>query len=83
MARPKFNLQIRTGETFLYRKRGTESQVFEVRLREQVVDKSLFSALRQAYGLRTTVAVFVNQLINKIILVLLPANLPGGKIVNH
>jgi len=50
MARQKFILQIRTGETFLYRKGGTESQVFEIRLCEKIVDKSLFVALRQAYN---------------------------------
>ena len=45
----RFKLKIRAGETFLYRKGGTESQVFEVRLKENIHHNSLYCASRLAY----------------------------------
>ena len=32
----RFRMKIRAGETFLYRKEGTESQVFEIRMKSEV-----------------------------------------------
>ena len=45
----RFKLKIRAGETFLYRKGGTESQVFEVRMKENIHHNSLYRASRLAY----------------------------------
>ena len=45
----RFRLKIRAGETFLYRKGGTESQVFEVRMKENIHHNSLYLASRLAY----------------------------------
>lgn len=36
MLSSNFKLKIRLGESFLYRKEGTESQVFELRMRDKV-----------------------------------------------
>lgn len=32
-----FKMKIRAGETFLYRKGGTESQVFEIRMKSESI----------------------------------------------
>lgn len=45
----RFRLKIRAGETFLYRKDGTESQVFEVRLKENVNFNCIIRAAKFAY----------------------------------
>lgn len=45
----KFRLKIRAGETFLYRKEGTESQVFEIRMKENVNHANMQRAARLAY----------------------------------
>lgn len=43
-----FKLRIRSGESFLYRKEGTESQVFELRMRDKVAHYALQRAFRKA-----------------------------------
>ena len=43
-----FKLRIRSGESFLYRKEGTESQVFELRMRDKVSYYALQLAYRKA-----------------------------------
>ena len=48
MLSDNFKLRIRSGESFLYRKEGTESQVFELRMRDKVSHFSLQRAYRKA-----------------------------------
>lgn len=48
MLSTNFKLKIRSGESFLYRKEGTESQVFELRMRDKVSHFSLQRAYRKA-----------------------------------
>lgn len=43
-------MKIRAGETFLYRKGGTESQVFEIRMKSDVNYHCLQKAARLAYN---------------------------------
>lgn len=45
----KFRLKIRAGESFLYRSGGTESQVFEIRMRRKISHDRLRRAARLAY----------------------------------
>lgn len=45
----RFKLKIRAGETFLYRETGTESQVFELRLKTNIIHAHLERAARLAY----------------------------------
>lgn len=45
----RFTLKIRAGETFLYREEGTESQVFELRMKTNVTHAHLERATRLAY----------------------------------
>lgn len=45
----RFKLKIRAGETFLYREGGTESQVFELRMKTNIVHAHLERAARLAY----------------------------------
>lgn len=45
----RFKLKIRAGETFLYRKGGTESQVFEIRMKSNVSQSCLTRAAKLAY----------------------------------
>ena len=45
----RFKLKIRAGETFLYRKGGTESQVFEIRMKSNVSQACLTRAAKLAY----------------------------------
>lgn len=45
----RFKLKIRAGETFLYRKGGTESQVFEIRMKSSVNYHCLIKAAKLAY----------------------------------
>jgi len=45
----RFKLKIRAGETFLYRKEGTESQVFEIRMKSDVNFSCLTRAAKLAY----------------------------------
>lgn len=45
----RFRLKIRAGETFLYRKDGTESQVFEIRMKENVNQNCMTRAAKLAY----------------------------------
>ncbi|MBQ8574277.1 MAG: hypothetical protein IJ450_05430 [Bacteroidales bacterium] len=45
----RFKLKIRAGETFLYRKGGTESQVFEIRMKSNIRQSSLTRAAKLAY----------------------------------
>ena len=45
----KFKLKIRAGETFLYRKDGTESQVFEIRMKSNVNSFCITRAAKIAY----------------------------------
>lgn len=45
----RFKLKIRAGETFLYRKGGTESQVFEIRMKSSVNYNCLTRAAKLAY----------------------------------
>lgn len=45
----KFRLKIRAGETFLYRKDGTESQVFELRLNHNLSSFHLIRAAKLTY----------------------------------
>ena len=45
----RFKMKIRAGETFLYRKGGTESQVFEIRMKSDVNYHCLQKAARLAY----------------------------------
>ena len=42
-------MKIRAGETFLYRKGGTESQAFEIRMKREVNYHCLQTAARLAY----------------------------------
>ena len=48
MLSDNFKLRIRSGESFLYRKEGTESQVFELRMRDKVSHFALQRAYRKA-----------------------------------
>ena len=48
MLSSNFKLKIRSGESFLYRKEGTESQVFELRMRDKVSHLALQNACRKA-----------------------------------
>lgn len=48
MLSSNFKLKIRSGESFLYRKEGTESQVFELRMRDKVSHFALQRALQKA-----------------------------------
>ncbi len=48
MLSSNFKLKIRSGESFLYRKEGTESQVFELRMRDKVSHFALQNACRKA-----------------------------------
>ena len=48
MLSDNFKLKIRSGESFLYRKEGTESQVFELRMRDKVSHFFLQRAYRKA-----------------------------------
>ena len=45
----RFRMKIRAGETFLYRKEGTESQVFEIRMKSDVNHSCIQRAARLAY----------------------------------
>ena len=45
----RFRMKIRAGETFLYRKEGTESQVFEIRMKSDVNHSCIQRATRLAY----------------------------------
>ena len=45
----RFRIKIRAGETFLYRKNGTESQVFEIRLNSNVGSYHIERAAKIAY----------------------------------
>lgn len=45
----KFKLKIRAGETFLYREEGTESQVFEIRMKNNVNQFCITKAAKLAY----------------------------------
>ena len=45
----RFKMKIRAGETFLYRKGGTESQVFEIRMKSNVHQACLTRAAKMAY----------------------------------
>lgn len=45
----RFKLKIRAGETFLYRKGGTESQVFEIRMKSNIRHSHLLRAAKLAY----------------------------------
>lgn len=45
----KFKLKIRAGETFLYREEGTESQVFEIRMKNNVNHHCIVRAAKLAY----------------------------------
>ncbi len=45
----RFRMKIRAGETFLYRKEGTESQVFEIRMKSEVNHSCMQRAARLAY----------------------------------
>lgn len=45
----RFRLKIRAGETFLYRKDGTESQVFEIRMKENINHACIQRAARLTY----------------------------------
>ncbi len=45
----RFKMKIRAGETFLYRKGGTESQVFEIRMKSDISSYYMERAARLAY----------------------------------
>ncbi|MBO6118278.1 MAG: hypothetical protein J6P44_07040 [Bacteroidales bacterium] len=45
----EFNRKIRAGSTFLYRKDGVESQIFEVRMKSRIKDNALNDACRMAF----------------------------------
>lgn len=45
----RFKLKIRAGETFLYRKGGTESQVFEIRMKSNINFDKLIKAAKLTY----------------------------------
>jgi hypothetical protein len=45
----KFRMKIRAGETFLYRRNGVESQVFEIRLNSNVGSYYIEKATKIAY----------------------------------
>lgn len=45
----RFKMKIRAGETFLYRKGGTESQVFEIRMKSDISSYHMERAAKLAY----------------------------------
>lgn len=45
----QFDRRIHSGETFLYREEGIESQIFEIRLKEKVIDSHVATACRRAF----------------------------------
>lgn len=71
MLSSNFKLKIRSGESFLYRKEGTESQVFELRMRDKVSHFALQNACRKALKR--------DRIRNKSVMKLLGKVLKGGQ----